>query len=74
VDHDDDAPRSVPGGWLEARAESDADLAAGRIVPAGVVRTEMHASIARIEAQLAREGRPDHPEAEPQRRAVPNRP
>jgi hypothetical protein len=33
--------------------ESDADLAAGRIVPLSVVKTELQESIARLEAKLA---------------------
>ena len=46
----DDIPRSVPPGWLDALSKSDADLAAGRVVPAAVVRAELRASIARLEA------------------------
>ncbi len=53
MDRDDDAPRPPPAHWLEAIAESDADSAAGRIVPAAVVHAELRASLARLEAKLA---------------------
>jgi hypothetical protein len=49
MDHDD-APRPVPLEWLDAIAESDADLAAGRIIPATAVHAELHASMSRLEA------------------------
>ena len=38
---------------LAALARSDADLAAGRVVPAAVVHAELAAAIARIEARRA---------------------
>ena len=50
MDPDDTTPLSVPAGWLDALDESDADLAAGRIVPAAFVHAELRASIARLEA------------------------
>ncbi len=71
MDKDDDAPRPIPAEWLEVIDESDADLAAGRIVPLATVRTELRASIARLEAQLANQSNP--PEPEPQHGAVPHR-
>jgi hypothetical protein len=42
---------------LAALARSDADIAAGRVVPAAVVHAELAAAIARIEARRA----PRHP-------------
>ena len=50
---DDDTPRPPPSEWLRAIARSDADLAAGRIVPASVVHAGLNASIARLEAAEA---------------------
>ena len=50
MEHDAATPRPIPAGWLEAMDESDADLAAGRIVPAADVHAELLASIARLEA------------------------
>ena len=47
---DDDTPRPPPPEWLRAIARSDADLAAGRIVPASVIHVGLNASIARLEA------------------------
>ena len=38
---------------LAALARSDADIAAGRLVPAAVVHAELSAAIARIEARRA---------------------
>ncbi len=43
----------VPEGWLEVLAESDADLAAGRIVPGEVVLRDLRDSLARLEAKAA---------------------
>ena len=43
----------APKGWLEALAESDADLAAGRIVPGEVVLRDLKDSLARLEAKAA---------------------
>jgi len=42
---------TIPAGWLEALAESDADLAAGRIVPGETVLRDLKESLARIEAR-----------------------
>jgi hypothetical protein len=49
----DDNPISAPADWLEALAESDADLAAGRIVPGEVVLRDLQDSLARLEAKAA---------------------
>jgi hypothetical protein len=43
----------APAGWLEALAESDADLAAGRIVPGDVVLRNLKDGLARLEAKDA---------------------
>jgi hypothetical protein len=42
-----------PTGWLEALAESDDDLAAGRIVPGDVVMRDLRDALARLEAKVA---------------------
>jgi hypothetical protein len=44
---------SPPSDWLEALAESDADLAAGRIVSGDVVLRELQESLVRLEAKAA---------------------
>jgi len=51
----DDTPTTsiAPAGWLEALAESDADLAAGRIVSGDVVLRDLKDSLARLEAKAA---------------------
>jgi hypothetical protein len=49
---DDNLP-TAPADWLEALAESDADLAAGRIVPGEVVLRDLKDSLARLEAKAA---------------------
>lgn len=51
----DDAPTPsmAPAGWLEALAESDDDLAAGRIVSGDVVMRDLRDSLARLEAKAA---------------------
>jgi len=41
----------APAGWLEALAESDADLAAGRIVSGDEVMRDLRESLARLEAK-----------------------
>ena len=46
-------PLDAPSDWLQALAESDADLAAGRTVPGQMVRQGLLDSIARIEARHA---------------------
>lgn len=48
---DDNLP-TAPADWLEALAESDADLAAGRIVPGEVVLRDLKDSLARLEAKM----------------------
>ena len=45
--------RPVPAGWLEILDESEADLAAGRIVPGEVVHQGLRDSLARLEAKRA---------------------
>ena len=49
---DDNIP-IPPAEWLEALAESDADLAAGRIVSGEVVLRDLKDSLARLEAKAA---------------------
>jgi hypothetical protein len=44
-------PKLAPHGWLEALAESEADLAAGRTVPGETVRQGIRDAIARLEAK-----------------------
>lgn len=43
--------RPVPAGWLNAIAESEAELAAGLTVPGDEVMRELYESIARLEAR-----------------------
>jgi len=45
----DDNPTPVPAEWLEALAESEAQLAAGQIVPATEVIRGLRDGIARLE-------------------------
>jgi predicted transcriptional regulator len=47
----DDAPKKAPAGWLEALAESEADLAAGRTVPLEKVLHDLDESIRRLETK-----------------------
>ncbi len=61
----DDNPNTTPVGWLEVLAESDADLAAGRIVSGDVVLRELKDSLARLEAKAAA--------AEASRKGMPHR-
>jgi hypothetical protein len=61
---DTPTPAIAPAGWLEALAESEAQLAAGQIVSGEEVMRELDESIARLEAKHA---------AEPRRRAAPRR-
>jgi hypothetical protein len=51
----DDAPTPAiaPPEWLEVLAESNADIAAGRIVPGEVVQQMLRDSLARLEAKAA---------------------
>ncbi|MGD0109851.1 MAG: hypothetical protein ABSC06_38395 [Rhodopila sp.] len=48
-----DPPMPSEAELLAALARSDADIAAGRVVPAAVVHAELAAAIARIEARRA---------------------
>jgi DNA recombination-dependent growth factor C len=50
---DTPTPAIAPAEWLEVLAESDADIAAGRIVPSEVVQQMFRDSIARLEAKQA---------------------
>ncbi len=50
---DDIANRAAPPGWLEALAEGEADIAAGRIVPAETVHRLIRESLARLEERQA---------------------
>jgi hypothetical protein len=48
--HDREPTAPTEAEMLAALARSDADLAAGRIVPAAVVHAELDAALARVEA------------------------
>jgi hypothetical protein len=50
---DTPTPAIAPSGWLEALAESEAELAAGLTVPGDEIMRELHESIARLEAKRA---------------------
>ena len=51
---DDTPTRAIaPAGWLEVLAESEADLAAGRIVSGDEVMRDLHDGLARLEAKAA---------------------
>ena len=66
---DDDAPHIPPHEWLHSMNRSDADLAAGRIVPTSVVHAELDAAIAELEAdEFVEEGKAAD------RRAIPHQP
>ncbi len=52
---------AAPADWLAALDESDADLAAGRIVSGESVMRELHASLARLEAMVEADGRESTP-------------
>jgi predicted transcriptional regulator len=51
---------AAPTEWLEAIAEGEADLAAGRVVPGDAIMHELRESLARLEA---RSEEPTPPEA-----------
>ena len=51
----DDTPAIAPAGWLEALAESEAQLAAGQIVNGDEVMRELDDCIARLEAKQAKQ-------------------
>ncbi len=44
-------PGAGPAGWLEALAESEADLAAGRIVPGEEVMRDLQDSLDRLKVR-----------------------
>jgi hypothetical protein len=50
----DDTPNPVPAEWLDALAESEAQLAAGQTVPAAEVMRGLRDGIARLEAASGR--------------------
>ena len=52
---------SVPAAWLEAIAEGEADLAAGRIVPGDEIMRELRESLARLEAVADEPSPPEAP-------------
>jgi hypothetical protein len=59
-----DEPTSpVPADWLAALDESDADVAAGRIVSGESVMRDLYASLARLEAAAEPDTRPSAPAA-----------
>ena len=51
---------SPPAAWLEALAEAEADVAAGRVVPADLVLQELRESLAQLQAKAAA-GKPAKP-------------
>lgn len=55
MDHDDsyDTSRKPPQDWLDAIARSEADLAAGRVVPGEAVLRRVRESINRTEVRQA---------------------
>jgi len=49
---DDTPTRDIaPAGWIEALAESDADVAAGRIISADMVMRDLKDRLDRLEAK-----------------------
>jgi hypothetical protein len=48
-----DTSEKTPPGWLEILAESEADLAAGNVLPASVVHQDLRDSITRMKAKAA---------------------
>ncbi len=54
MDHDDDAPRPAPAGWLEALERSEADVAAERTVTWQDARARLLVMLAEMEAEQAR--------------------
>jgi hypothetical protein len=48
---DDRTAVDAPADWLEALAESEAELAAGHTVPGDDIMRELYESIARLESQ-----------------------
>jgi RNA polymerase-interacting CarD/CdnL/TRCF family regulator len=53
----DDAPHTDPADWLEVLIESEADIAAGRIVSGASVVRDLYASLARLEADASRDAK-----------------
>lgn len=56
--HDDTTSSPVPAEWLDAMAESDAQLAAGQTVPLEPLLDELRRTAEQLEAKLV--GRPEH--------------
>ena len=73
MDNDDTTPCLVPAGWLDVLNESDADLAAGRVVSADTVHAELRASIARLEAAQLDADRVDPSQQTPRHSATSSR-
>lgn len=46
--------RPIPAGWLETIERGEADLAAGRTVPASIVLAELRADNERLVVRLAK--------------------
>jgi RNA polymerase-interacting CarD/CdnL/TRCF family regulator len=51
----DDEPHTDPADWLEVLIQSEADIAAGRIVSGASVMRDLYASLARLEADASRD-------------------
>ena len=51
--NDTPTPATAPAEWLDALAESEADLAAGRIVPGHAVMRDLRDGLARLEVKAA---------------------
>jgi predicted transcriptional regulator len=57
----EDHINAAPADWLAALDESDADMAAGRIVSGESVMQELYASLARLEAKAKADTQPSAP-------------
>jgi hypothetical protein len=57
----DDYPHPDPADWLEVLIESEADIAAGRIVSGASVMRDLYASLARLEAKASSDPQPMAP-------------
>jgi predicted transcriptional regulator len=55
MDDENRTPRRAPQAWLDALAEGDADIDAGRIVPMEDVLAELEAALARMTAKSMRQ-------------------
>ena len=53
-------PAAAPAEWLEALAEAEADVVAGRVVPAALVLQELQDSLTQLHAKAA-PGKPAKP-------------